>query len=373
MTLRRAYVGTYCSPRGPEGGEGKGEGIYLFDVEPATGVLSGRDVVRNGSNPSWLALDSSGSRLYSANETDAGTVSAYVVDRSTGSLSLLNTESSQGADPCHLSIHPSGKYVLVANYTSGSVAVLPIGPDGRLGAATDVRVPPCGAQDRPHAHMIQSDTAGRFVLSADRGLDRIFVWCLDLDNGTLRLNDPPAAALPSGHGPRHFAFHPDGRMLYSLQERSSTLAVFDYDPGQGTLSPRQTVSTLPEGCGDRNLTSGIAISADGRFVYTANRGHDSIAWFGQSPDGTLIRLGEAWVHGAWPRSITLDPDGSRLYCCNQNSNGVACFLVDRETGALSFTGLNPIGTPAAMLHVDLPVFVAAGDRLREYVGVEQDD
>jgi 6-phosphogluconolactonase len=362
-----AYVGTYSSPEGPEGSKGYGEGIYLFEMNPATGALGQRELFRNGSNPSWLALDASRTHLYAANETKSGSVSAYAIEPSTGRLTLLNTQSSQGAGPCQLSVHPSGKYVLAANYAGGTVAVLPIGRSGELGPATDVKTDrgevgparaasaPAGSfaisgHDRPHAHMIQSDPSGRFVLSTDLGMDRILVWRLDLRTGKLIPNDPPAVSLPSGDGPRHFAFHPNGRWLYSLQEEASTLVVFDYDSARGRLAARQTVSTLPKGFTGTDFTSEVAISADGRFVYAANRLHDSIAWFRIGSDGALTLAGEEWTRGDYPRSFTIDPSGHYLYSCNQRADAIACFAVNRETGALSFTGqYTPVGTPAIIV------------------------
>src|SRR5688572_1803257 len=282
------YVGTYSAPAG----SGRGEGIHLLDMDPATGALTQRDVVKTSANPSWLALDRTGTHLYSANEvsapeTGAGTVSAYAIDRATGRLTLLNSASSEGAGPAHMSIHPAGKHALVANYGGGTVAVLPIQPDGRLGAPSDVKrhqgepgpvrpssAPPgsfaISGHDRPHAHMIEADASGRFVLAADLGLDQILVWKFDQANGTLTPNDPPSVALPPGDGPRHFAFHPKGEWFYSLQEEASTVATFDYDAASGRLRAKQTISTLPRGFAGTNFTSEIAVSPDARFVYVAN-------------------------------------------------------------------------------------------------------
>ena len=220
-------------------------------MDPATGALEQRELFATALNPSWLALDPARTHLYSANEvatpgTGFGSVSAYAIDRLSGHLTLLNTVSSEGGGPAHMSIHPSGKYALVANYGGGTVAVLPIQPTGELGSASDVKqhqgvpgptqptsAPPgsfaISGHDRPHAHMIQSDASGRFVFAADLGLDQIFIWRFDDRKGTLAPNDPPSVALPPGDGPRHFAFHPNGRWFYSLQEEASTLVTFDYD------------------------------------------------------------------------------------------------------------------------------------------------
>src|SRR5207249_9695727 len=241
-----------------------------------------------GTSPSCLALNAAGTRLYSANEMDRagdqkeGTVSAFAVDRADGKLNLLNGVRAGGAGPTFVSVHPSGRFVLVANYFGGSVAVLPILADGRLGPATDIKkaagkIGPTRAtnapaasfafsgHDRTHAHMILADPSGRFVLHADLGLDQIFVWKFDATKGTLTPNDPPAVSLPPGDGPRHFHFHPNGRWLYSVQEEGSTVVHFDYDAAAGRLTARQTVSTLPPNFAGSHFCSAILASADGRF------------------------------------------------------------------------------------------------------------
>lgn len=367
------YVASYSSPAGPEGSKGNGKGIYLFEMEPASGALSLREVIPNDGNPSWLAFDSSRTHLYSANETavyqgeESGSVSAYSIDRASGRLTLLNTVSSRGASPCYVSVHPGGRHALVANYHGGTVAVLPIGEGGKAGPASDVHAVagkpgperaasgPVGSfaisgHDKSHAHMILADPSGRFVLSADLGLDKILVWRFDGAAGKLAPNDPPSVSLPPGDGPRHFAFHPNGRWLYSLQEEASTLVLFDWDGAAGRLTARQTLSTLPKGFAGTDFTSEVAVSADGRFVYAANRLHDSIAWFSIGPTGTVTLAGEEWTRGDYPRSFTIDPSGGFLYSCNQRGDAVACFRVNRRTGALTFTGqYTAVGTPAMIL------------------------
>ncbi|HEY8504474.1 MAG TPA: lactonase family protein, partial [Gemmataceae bacterium] len=374
-----AYVGTFSSPLRDvpptqvDLPPGNGRGIHLLRVDRATGAMTPAGVHEMGTSPSHLALNAAGTRLYSANETDRvgkekeGTVSAFAVDPDGGKLKLLNTVRSGGAGPTYLSIHPSGRFVLVANYFGGSVAVLPVLDDGRLGDATDVRVDagkvgptraasaPKGSfafsgHDRTHAHMIQADPPGRFVLHADLGLDRIFVWKFDRKKGTLAPNDPPSVALPPGDGPRHFHFHPNGRWLYSIQEEGSTVVRFDYDAAAGRLTARQTVSTLPPGFAGSNFCSEILVSADGRFVYAGNRLHDSIAVFSVGPSGDLKYVGEEWTRGNYPRSFAFDPTGKFLYCCNQRSDNVTVFRVDRESGGLGFTGhYTPVGNPSCVV------------------------
>jgi 6-phosphogluconolactonase len=378
-----AYVGTFSSPLRDmlptqvDLPPGNGRGIHLFRVDRGDGALTPAGVVEMGGSPSCLALDAAGTRLYSANETDRigddkqGGVGAFAVDRRDGSLKLLNTVRSGGAGPTYVSVHPGGRHVLVANYFGGSVAVLPILPDGRLGEASDVKVdegpigppravhaPPgsfaFSGHDRTHAHMIQADPSGRFVLHVDLGLDRIYVWRFDAARGKLSPNDPPWVPLPPGDGPRHFHFHPNGRWLYSIQEEGSTLVRFDYDAATGRMSPRQTVSTLPPGYAGSNFCSEVLVSADGRHVYAGNRLHDSIGIFAVGPDGDLTWVGDEWTRGNYPRSFGFDPTGGFLYCLNQRADHVSVFRVDRARGTLAFTGhYAPVGNPSSILFLEL--------------------
>jgi 6-phosphogluconolactonase (cycloisomerase 2 family) len=377
-----AYVGTFSSPLRDvpptqvDLPPGNGRGIHLFRVDRDTGAMTAAGVHEMGTSPSCLALNAAGTRLYSANETDRagaqkeGSVSAFAIDRATGKLEPLNTVRSGGAGPTFVSLHPSGRFLLVANYFGGSVAVLPVLEDGRLGAATDVKAgegklgparaasAPKGSfaysgHDRTHAHMIQADLSGRFVLHTDLGLDKIFCWKFSEKKGTLAPNDPPAVALPPGDGPRHFHFHPNGRWLYSIQEEGSTVVLFDYDARTGRLAVRQTVSTLPRGFAGSNFCSGILVSSDGRFVYAGNRLHDTIAIFSVGAKGDLSYVGEEWTRGSYPRSFAFEPAGRFLYCCNQRGDNIAVFRVDRKAGGLSFTGhYVPVGNPSSMVFLD---------------------
>jgi len=378
-----AYVGTFSSPLRDvlktqvDLPPGNGRGIHLFQVDRTTGAMTPAGVQEMGTSPSCLALNAAGTHLYSSNETDRvgedkqGTVSAFGIDRTNGKLELLNTVPSGGAGPTYVSVHPSGRFVLVANYFGGTVAVLPVLADGRLGAATDVKkdvgeigpakaasAPPgtfaVSGHDRTHAHMIQADPSGRFVLHADLGLDKIFVWRFEARKGTLAPSEPPAVSLPPGDGPRHFAFHPNGRWLYSIQEEGSTVVLFDYDGVTGRLSARQTVSTLPPGCAGTSFCSEILVSADGRFVYAGNRLHDGIGIFAVGADGTLTYVGEEWTRGDYPRSFNFDPTGGFLYCCNQRADSVTVFRVNQMTGAIEFTGsYSPVGNPSMIVLLDL--------------------
>jgi 6-phosphogluconolactonase len=200
--------------------------------------------------------------------------------------------------------------------------------------------------------MIATSPDGRFVYHADLGQDRIFIWTLDEQSGKLSPAPTPRLSLPPGDGPRHFAFHPNGKWFYSIQEEGSTLTLFDRDASTGTLTPRQTTSTLPKGFAGSNFCSEILISADGRYLYAGNRLHDSIAIFGIGNDGTLSYRGEEWSHGDYPRSFTLSPDGRFLYCCNQRGDNVTCFEVNAKTGKLTFTGQYvPVGNPSHIVFV----------------------
>jgi 6-phosphogluconolactonase (cycloisomerase 2 family) len=378
-----AYVGTFSSPLKDvlptqvDLPPGNGRGIHVFKVDRTTGEMTAAGVHEMGTSPSCLAVNAAGTRLYSANETDRqgekkeGTVTAFEVNRDSGTLKPLNSVRSGGAGPTYVSLHPSGKFLLVANYFGGSVAVLPVLEDGRLGDATDVKVDegkvgptkaahaPKGSfaisgHDRTHAHQVQADPSGRFVLHVDLGLDTIFVWKFDPKKGTLAANDPPGVALPPGDGPRHFHFHPNGKWLYSIQEEGSTVVRFDYDAGAGKLTARQTISTLPRGFAGSNFCSEILVSSDGKFVYAGNRLHDSIAVFSVGADGALGYVGEEWTRGDYPRSFAFDPTGGFLYCCNQRADSVTVFRVDRKSGGLTFTGhYVPVGNPSHVVFLDL--------------------
>lgn len=378
-----AYVGTYTSPlqnmrdTQVDLPPGNGRGIHLFEVDRATGAMKPGPVHEMGNSPSAVILNATGTRLYSANETERigageeGSVSAFSINPTDGQLKLLNSVSSGGKGPTHLSIHPSGRFMLVANYFGGSVAVLPILPSGDLGPATDIKqdvgkvgptqatnAPPgsfaFSGHDQVHAHMIEADLSGRFVLHVDLGLDKIYVWKFDDKTGLLTPNDPTSVSLPPGDGPRHFHFHPNGTWLYSLQEEGSTIVLFDYDPAKGQLSPRQTISSLPPGFAGSNFCSGILVSADGRFVYVGNRLHDSIGIFSIGPSGELAFVGETWTRGNYPRSFNFDPTGEFLYCCNQRADNIAVFRVDKKSGELTFTDhYTPVGNPSSIVFLDL--------------------
>jgi 6-phosphogluconolactonase len=378
-----AYVGTYTSPlqnmrdTQVDLPPGNGRGIHMYHVDRDTGFMTAAGLHEMGTSPSALAFSEAGTRLYSANETERigdeehGSISAFAVSPVDGTLTLMNSVSSGGKGPAHLSVHPSGRFVLVANYFGGCVAVLPILSDGRLGRLTDLKkdvgnvgptratnAPPgsfaFSGHDQTHAHMIESDPSGRFVLHVDLGQDRIYIWQFNEQTGVLITNAPSFVSLPPGDGPRHFHFHPNGRWLYSLQEEGSTIVLFDYEGARGRLSSRQTISSLPPGFGGSNFCSGILVSDDGRFVYAGNRLHDSIGIFSVGDTGELTFVGEEWTRGNYPRSFSFDPSGRFLYSCNQRGDNIAVFRVDPRKGNLNFTGhYTPVGNPSSIVFLDL--------------------
>jgi 6-phosphogluconolactonase len=364
-----AFVGTYTELPGPGA---NGQGIELFEADLRTGQLTHRGLAAKSRNPSWIALHPSGKYLYAVNEiadfqSNSGSVSAFAVDRSSGALRALNIVSSAGAGPAHLSIDASGDFAFVANYGGGSIAVLPIQEDGSLGDAVDVHRDegsvgstaasgaPAGSfaisgHDAPHAHMIAADPGNRFVLATDLGQDRIYTYALDRQTGKLTpAPGTPFVALPSGDGPRHFAFHPNGHWLYSIQEEASTVAFFRYDPSTGRLDAQQSLSALPQGFSGTSFASEILVAPNGKTLYAANRLHDTIAVFSIGADGRLNYVAETSTLGDYPAQCRIDPSGNFLYVCNQRSDNITSFRIQRETGLLSFTGYyTPVGTPGSI-------------------------
>lgn len=337
----RAYLGTYTT--WPGGGKGVGVGLY----DPATGRLRVTGVVEGVPNPSFVV--EAGRRLYAVNEQADGEVTALAVGPD-GVPEVINSRSTGGADPCHLALHRG--FLLSANYGSGSVAVHPVRPDGGLGERTDLvehtgSGPDPERQAEPHAHQVLPDPRGDFVLAVDLGTDSVYSYRLD-DRG--RLTPAGTARLHPGAGPRHLAFHPSGRFAYIANELDSTITVAGYE--RGVLKPGPRLSTLPEGVPTtpRNYPAEVVVSADGRFAYLSNRGHDSVAVFAVERGGAALRLvGTTPVGGAFPRHITLDRTGRFLLAANQNSDNVTTFAVDRATGALRQVG--SVDTP-------IPVCVA---------------
>ena len=366
----RAYIGTYTKdPAAARGGAGNGEGIYLADIDEATGAPSNLRLMVKTLSPSWITLSADHKFLYAVNEiatygaNKSGSVTAFSVNPATGALKQLNVVDSGGSIPCFVSIHPSGKFLLVANYTGGSYGVIPIKPDGSLGAPTDV-VKPDGpmsvynAADRPkgmfgsmephgsRGHMILPDPSGQYVIGADAGRDQIFVWKLDTNTG--KLQQVSVTKSVAGAAPRHFAFSPDGKTLYQQQEQDSRLTVYSFANGKLTQKG-QSISTLPVGFEGSNTTSELLIDKAGKHLYGANRNHDTIATMAVQGDGSVKLVANTHTEGTIPRSLTLDPTGKFLYSMNQSADNLTTFRLGSD-GVPKFTGkFLGIGSPAVMV------------------------
>lgn len=324
--------------------ESKASGITTYRLDAATGALTFAHAHEGIANPSYLTLDPRRRFLYCVEEMAEGRVHAFAIEPATGTLTPLNQQPSHGSGPAHLSVDRSGRWVFVANYDSGSIAVLPILEDGRLGPATDVvrhtgqSVHP-ERQQGPHAHWIGADPANRFVLVTDLGLDAILRYRLDAVSGTLARDDAPAGAVQPGAGPRHLAFRPDGRYVYAINELDSTLSAYAYDPTTAAMQPLQRLSTVPDSFTGTNWTSAVRVSPSGRFVYGSNRGHDSIVIFGSDPEtGLLSYVGHEPTRGQTPRDVNIDPTGTFLLAANQDGDTIVTFRIDAATGQLSATG-----------------------------------
>jgi len=340
------YVGTYT---------GKGsKGIYAFRFDPATGETSPVGLVAATDNPSFLAVDPDGRFLYAVNELltfhnqPTGAVSAFAIDRESGGLRLLQQVSSLGIEPAHLSLDKSARYLMVANYdvantNGGNSAVFSIGPHGRLGPRSAF-VQDVGSsvnperQAGPHPHSIQVTPDNRFAIVADLGLDKLFLYKFDVKTGSLTPGRPRFVKSDPGAGPRHVAFAPSGKFAYVVNELASTVTVYAYQPGPGTLLGKQTVSTLPKDFAGKNTAAEISVDARGRFIYISNRGDDSIAVFSINPEnGSLTLVERVPSGGRTPRSFAIDPTGQWLFAANQGSDDIRLFRVDPTSGRLTAT------------------------------------
>jgi 6-phosphogluconolactonase len=331
-----AFVGTYTGKTGSKG-------IYAYEFDSSTGKLTLKGVAAETESPSWVAVHPSGKFAYAANETGPkSTVTAFSIDAANAKLTQLNQQSALGGDPCYLSFDKTGKFLFVANYSSGNVVVFPILADGKLGEHS-ANVKDAGAlgpnkerQEGPHAHWVQASPDNRFVFVSDLGLDAILSYRFDAAKGTLTPNDPPAAKLTPGAGPRHIAFSPNGKFVYVVSELSNTVTAFSYNADKGTLHEIQILSTLPSTFSGRNDDAEITEDPNGKWLFASNRGHDTIAVFAVNPaDGTLRHTGEYPTGGKEPRHFTIDPSGQYVLAENQNSNSIVVFRIDNSTGALS--------------------------------------
>ena len=350
------YIGTYTHTAS--------KGIYAYRFSPSSGDVAPLGLVAETGHPSYLIEHPNHRFLYAVNEheisTDPGnTISAFAMDTNTGKLTFLNKVSSKGVGPCHIAIDKTGKILVAANFGSGSVAAFPIHPDGRLGEASGFdqhhgsSIDP-ERQTGPHAHCVVFSPDNRFVIVADRGLDKVFVYRLNHASASLEPNDPPFIALHPGWGPRHLAFHPNGKFLYLISEMGSELTTLDYDASHGTLKEIQSISALPEGFSGRNVSAEVQVDRAGRFVYGSNRGDDSIGVFAVDANtGTLTPVQHVSTQGKTPRNFSLDPTGAYLFVGNQESASVVIFRVDATTGKLTPTGqiLKDATEPTCVLFV----------------------
>jgi 6-phosphogluconolactonase len=352
------FVGTYT------GKESKG--IYAYRFDAASSELTPLGVAAETANPSFLAIDPSRRFLYAVNEVpnykgaNSGAVSSFAIDRHTGKLSPLNEVAARGADPCYIAFDKTGKYALVANYTGGSVAVFPVRVRGHIGESSAF-VQHLGSsvnkerQEGPHAHWIETTPDNRFAIAVDLGLDELLVYRFDAKTGSLAANDPPYAKLDPGAGPRHLAFHPNGRFAYVVNELQSSITAFSYDASRGAMHKLETVSTLPKSFTGSNDTAEIHVHPSGKFLFTSNRGHDSIAVFSiDSHTGALTLVDHFPTQGKTPRNFEIDPTGKLLLVANQDTGNIVVFRIDPNNGRLTPTGQT--------LHVPSPVclrFMAA--------------
>jgi 6-phosphogluconolactonase len=341
--------------------------IYLYHLSPTTGELLPLGAMKGGAQPTYLTMDAAHRYFYAVSETQTflgapgGGVSALAIDPRTAMLTMLNQQPSTGASPCYISLDHTGKNVLVANYSSGNVAVLPVRPDGQLAppSATDQHQPPNGPhknQDKPHAHSFLPSPDNRYVFSADLGTDKVYGYQLDAASGNLTPLAAPAFTAKPGAGPRHLTFHPNGRWAYLENELNSTVTALAYDAKAGTFQEIESQSTLPAGFTGNNAGADVHVSPDGRFVYTSNRGDNSLAVFQIAPaDGRLTLVQHVSTQGNWPRNFALDPSGRVLLVANQNSNDVFTYTIDKQTGKLTPTGKS-MSVPSPMFVEVVPDF-----------------
>jgi 6-phosphogluconolactonase len=345
-----AFIGTYTNKT-------ESKGIYAFRYDAAKGQLTPIGLAAETADPSWVAISANGKFLYAVNELStfdgkpSGAITAFSLDRQSGKLTQLNQVPSGGADPCYISFDRSGKFLLVANYTGGSVSTFPIAADGRLGPASAF-VQHKGAgpnkerQEGPHAHFIAASADNHFVFVVDLGLDEVLVYRFSPTSGALVPSNPPFAKVAPGAGPRHLAFAPNGKFAYVLSEVNSTVTAFSFSSKDATFTALQSLPTIPKNFTGHNDTAEIVVHPSGKFLYASNRGRDSIAVFAiDQSKGTLTQTGDFPTTGKTPRNFALDPSGNFLLAANQESNNIAIFRIDQTTGALTATG-QTVSVPA---------------------------
>lgn len=326
------YLGSYTS------GDRPGAGMQRAVADPATGRLTVAGTVPEVPEASWFAFSADRRILYVTNELSEGAVTAVDAARGT----ILTRQPTHGSAPTHTSVH--GRFLLTANYGSGSVVVHRLGEDGLIGEVTDVRT---HDGPEPHAHQVLPDPSGRWVVAVDLGADAVYVYRLDQKTG--KLHPHHRLRMPGGYGPRHLAFHPDGRRAYILGELRSEITVAEWHPATGRFTAGQVISTLGDAQPPENYPAEIVVSPDGRYVYASNRGHDSIATFDVTANGDLAFAGTTPCGGSWPRHLTIDPTGRWVYVANQRQHTVAWLPRDPRTGRLT--------APAGSTAVDSVCFV----------------
>lgn len=339
------FVGTYTEALPHVTPSAKG--IYVLSRADAQSELEMIDWFEAVPNPSFLALHPEEDLLYSVAEVDhlegeGGAIASYSFDRSTGRVRMLHTRTSLGTWPCHLIVGEGAGHVLVSNYLNGSLGVIPIAPDGSFPDGGQ-RIQHEGSgpnqerQEGPHAHSVNADPSGQFILAMDLGIDQAKVYRFDSEAG--RLSDVSSISVAPGSGPRHFDFHPTARWAYILNELSATITVCDWDGDAGTLTETQTVNTLPADWDGHVSTADIHVHPNGKWVYSSNRGHDSITMFSvDQANGQLTLMGQESTQGRTPRNFALDPEGRKLYAGNQDSDTIVVFDIDQESGRLRPTG-----------------------------------
>jgi len=338
-----AYIGTYTSKT-------TSKGIYAYRFDPEKGQLASIGVAAETTDPSFLAVHPNGKYLYAVNEVGnfnggtGGAVSAFAIDAKTGALKFLNQVPTRGAGPCHVSLDKEGAFVLVANYDGGSIASFPVHDDGSLGTTSGFvqhsgSGPNKERQEGPHAHWIGTSPDNRFALAVDLGLDQVIVYGFDPIKGVFTPMLSGFAIVKPGAGPRHLTFHPNGKFAYVLSEMESSVTAFSYQAKTGGLTSLQTISALPKDYSGPKEAAEIAVHASGKFLYTSNRGHDSITVFAiDEKKGTLKSLGQVLTGGKTPRHFAIDPTGAYLLAENQESNNIVVFHIDSATGSLTPTG-----------------------------------
>ncbi|MBW8039854.1 MAG: lactonase family protein [Planctomycetes bacterium] len=333
------YFGTYTR------GDNSSKGIYRSMLDLETGKLSDPVLAAEAKNPSFLEIHPNGKFLYAVSESGGpGSVSAYAIDKDTGDLRFLNQRPSGGAGPCHVSIDHVGRNLLVANYGGGNASVIPIKSNGRLGKPTGFAQHAGSSvnpkrQKGPHAHSINVSPDNRFAFVADLGIDKIMIYRLDIEKGAIVANSPPFAKVKPGAGPRHFAFHPNGKYAYVINELDCTVTAFAYESSSGHLTEIQTITTLPKSFDGSNACAEIRVHPSGKFLYGSNRGHDSIVVYQVDlAKETLTFIEHETADIKTPRNFNIDPTGKFCLVANQGKDSVVVFRIDQENGALEPTG-----------------------------------